>query len=456
MGLIYKEDKINTDALRQKLEELEREQDESEVIEDEIKDLIQTSWDDYGGQDETEVVKNLSKKHGINLTEAAAMLTKMPEEPIIDGKTIPDLVKSLRDYRRKLKGPARVKMTNTIDHLIKAYTEHLTKSLDSIYWLTPHRKSVRLLTPSLDTLRKFEYIKDGKTRQEIIDNLIKIREYDMKKKQLDYGKEYSEASSMLKEHRKNVRAILKEISHQSIRKSRQERLDDVLVSNVAAHPGITSNHLHAILPPQYKKSTTPQTIAKMLRKLSITNCGGEYYILSDEIKKDLYSYVAGFIDSDGYITMDSSFSPRVAMIATGNRGKAFFQELEKELSIGRLHLDQKVGENSRSQHRLNFYAQDDIIKLLDKCLPHLRMKQEQGRLLQEAIRIKKHFRKQPWAKERVEQIFKLIKWENWKDSRNQGAVEFEKYKITEEDIVKYKESSKWSLMNEMDSVIKEE
>ena len=54
----------------------------------------------------------------------------------------------------------------------------------------------------------------------------------MKKKQLDYGKEYSEASSMLKEHRKNVRAILKEISHQSIRKSRQERLDDVLVSNV--------------------------------------------------------------------------------------------------------------------------------------------------------------------------------------------------------------------------------
>ena len=70
MGLIYKEDKINTDALRQKLEELEREQDESEVIEDEIKDLIQTSWDDYSGQDETEVVKNLSKKHGINLTRS--------------------------------------------------------------------------------------------------------------------------------------------------------------------------------------------------------------------------------------------------------------------------------------------------------------------------------------------------------------------------------------------------
>jgi ligand-binding SRPBCC domain-containing protein len=40
--------------------------------------------------------------------------------------------------------------------------------------------------------------------------------------------------------------------------------------------------------------------------------------------------------------------------------------MEKELKIGRLHLDQKVGENSRSQHRLNFYSQNDITKLLDE------------------------------------------------------------------------------------------
>ena len=99
--------------------------------------------------------------------------------------------------------------------------------------------------------------------------------------------------------------------------------------------------------------------------------------------------------------MDSNFSPRVGMVATGNRGRAFFKELERELKCGRLHLDQKVGENNRSQHRLNFYSQDDITKVLDKCIPHLRMKKVQGELIREAIRIKKHFKKQDWAKDMV-------------------------------------------------------
>ena len=165
----------------------------------------------------------------------------------------------------------------------------------------------------------------------------------------------------------------------------------------------------------------------MLKKIEAINVDGEYYIFSDEIKKDLYSYVAGFIDSDGYITMDSKYAPRVGMIATGDRGKAFFKEMENQLNIGRLHLDQKVGENSRSQHRLNFYSQNDISKLLEKTIPHLRMKQEQGKLLQEAIMIKQNFKKEQWAKPRLEEIFKLIKWENWKDAVNKD--ELQKYNI---------------------------
>ena len=192
----------------------------------------------------------------------------------------------------------------------------------------------------------------------------------------------------------------------------------------------------------------------MLRKVDAINVDGEYYIFSDAIKKDLYSYVAGFIDSDGYITMDSKYAPRVGMIATGDRGKAFFKEMENQLKIGRLHLDQKVGENSRSQHRLNFYSQGDINKLLEKTIPHLRMKKEQGRLLMESIMIKQRFKKEAWAKPRLEEIFKLIKWENWKDAVNKD--ELQKYNIQEEDIIKYKENSKWDLMNEVDSIVKED
>ena len=105
---------------------------------------------------------------------------------------------------------------------------------------------------------------------------------------------------------------------------------------------------------------------------------------------------------------------------------------------------------------MNFYSQDDITKVLDKCIPHLRMKKAQGELIREAIRIKKYFKKEPWAKDRVKEIFKLIKWENWKDSRFQGAKEFEKYEIYEDDIAKFKENNKMALMDEIDSIAKED
>mgnify|MGYP003635963628 CR=1 FL=1 len=271
------------------------------------------------------------------------------------------------------------------------------------------------MTPNVKMIRKLDYIKDGETRQTIIGHLCDMWEADTMKGKLDYSQEYCDYNLIGTAAKKSIRAIL---------------------------------------PKAYHNSSTPQTIAKMLKRLDVTNVSGEYYLISDEIKKDLYSYVAGFIDSDGFITMDPSLSPRVGMVATGKRGKAFFQELEKEMSIGRLHLDQKVGENNRSQHRLNFYSQGDITALLDKCIPHLRMKKKQGMLLQEAIRIKKNYKKEPWAKERQEQIFKLIKWENWKDARNKW--EFDKYNINENDINKYKENCKMSTMDELDSIIKVE
>ena len=79
------------------------------------------------------------------------------------------------------------------------------------------------------------------------------------------------------------------------------------------------------------------------------------------------------------------------------------------------------------------------------------MKQTQGNLLLEAIRIKKGHKKTEWAKERLDEIFKLMKYENWKDSRGQGAREFEKYSIDPEVVVKYHDNCKMSLMDELES-----
>lgn len=455
MELIFKEEEINIETLRQKLTELEAAKEEAEKKKKELADSIKLQdWLGYQTGDETEIIKDISKVYSVNLTEARSMITGLPIEPIIDDKTIPELTKELRVMRRQLKGDARDKISKTVDHLINAYTIYLDNCVKSIYWIAPYQKPLKMLTPDVKMLRKLEYIKDGDTRKSIVNHLKNMWEADVMKAGMEYGEDYCNYTSIVKNSKKEIRNILKDISHQSIRKSKQDNLNDIIIKSVCAEPGITSNRLHAILPKTYHDSTTPQTISKMLKKLDITNVDGEYYLLSDNIKKDLYSYIAGFIDSDGYITMDSSHSPRIGMVATGKRGKAFFQELEKELKIGRLHLDQKVGENNRSQHRLNFYKQDDIVKLLDKCIPHLRMKQEQGKLLLEAIRIKKNYKREAWAKDRVGEIFKLIKYENWKDARNKW--EFDKYGINEEDIAKYRINCKMSYMDELDSIVKED
>tara|TARA_R110002012_G_scaffold53123_2_gene136587 strand:- start:74 stop:919 length:846 start_codon:yes stop_codon:yes gene_type:complete len=276
-------------------------------------------------------------------------------------------------------------------------------------------------------------------------------ESELEKSELSYSTEYTNHSSVVKQCKKEIRKILKDIPHQAIRKSKKEIIEGHVIDIICKSPGLTSNEVHSRLPQGYNKISTPQSISKMLKKVSATKIDNEYYLVKDLIKKDLYSYVAGFIDSDGYITMDSNHAPRIGMIATGNRGRAFFTELESELKCGRLHLDQKVGENSRSQHRLNFYSQADIGTILDKCMPHLRMKQAQGQLLLEAIRIKQQHKKADWAKPRLQEIFKLMKYENWKDSRGQGGREFEKYGIDPEVVVKYHDNCKMSLMDELES-----
>ena len=460
--IIKQDDEINIDEVEESVRRIKDAKQQKDMIDESVqpeKDKLKqtfgkediSKWITTQYDDEVEILKTISKNLGINLTEATKYITPLPIEPIVSDKNIPDLVKELRGMRRKLKGEEKVKLSKGIDHLITAYEDYVQKSLDTIYWLNPYQSGFKRLGYKPSDIQKLHNIKDGKIRSEIIDLCCKMWESDLEIKSLDYGTQYSNNYITLKQSRKKLKDILKNIPHQSIRKSKKELIIKSVQEIICNNQGLSSNEIHSRLSKGHSKISTPQSVSKMLMKMGATKVDNEYFLVKHLIKKDLYSYVAGFIDSDGYITMDSSLAPRVGMIATGKRGKAFFQELEQELKCGRLHLDQKVGENSRSQHRLNFYSQNDIGVILEKCIPHLRMKKVQGKLIQEAIRIKKDYKKTDWAKPRLQEIFKLIKYENWKDSRGQGAREFEKYSIDPEVVVKYHDNCKMSLMDDLES-----
>ena len=127
MELICKNEEIDTEVLINELEEEQRRRKEFE--EEMAQDL--NKWIQYQTSDETEIIKDISKIYSMNLSDARDMLGTLPEEPVVDGKNIPDLIKEMRLIRRKLKGGARDKMSKTIDTMIGAYTEHINKSIDS-------------------------------------------------------------------------------------------------------------------------------------------------------------------------------------------------------------------------------------------------------------------------------------------------------------------------------------
>ena len=109
---------------------------------------------------------------------------------------------------------------------------------------------------------------------------------------------------------------------------------------------------------------------------------GEFMCLDKDglIIKDHWAYAAGFLDADGYITITERGEPRAGFIRTGDRGRMHCEELHKHIGAGVLQLDQKVySDNQRSQHRVSFYAKDDLNKLLNNLTPHLRMKDMQAK-----------------------------------------------------------------------------
>lgn len=433
------------DSLRE-LADLKDKQGEIEDDLESIRNWVRTLPVD----NEYEIAVSVSKKYNMNITQAKSSLESFPKEYIIKDKKIPVIVKDLKKFRRTLKGEEKAEFSKGIDNLIVAYSDHLTNCIKSIYWLSPYEVPLRQMRYTESDLRKMHSVKDVNSRRGIIDSLCKYWEADLHRGH-NYNSEYSTLSKEMTNAKRNFRKCISDIPIHVIKKTVSEQLDDFVLKSVCENQGISARRIYDRLPHKLHRRSSPQIICKVADKLSITNIEGEYYKLPSEIKKDLYSYTAAFIDSDGYITMDRNYNPRIGMVATGNRGKAFVTELHKELGIGKLHLDQKSPQGTRLVNRLNFYSQGDITSLIEKCRSHFRMKGANADILTELIRIKKNHKKASWAKERMGELFKLMKWANHADHVN---YDFASDDIDVTNISKYKDNCKMSIMDELETIAK--
>ena len=432
-----------------KMADLEEATREAEEAQEEVRTTLNIDKSFTHVMSDYEAITNLSKNLNINATEARKQLQTFPSEYTVDGQTIPDLIKKMRKARRQLKGEHRVKMAKAIDTVIDGYSDHISKCIDSIYWITPYKVPLLKMRFNEKDLQKLNKIDDVPTRRQVVDSLCKMWEATLNQDGMAFSSDFAKLEKDIRSARKDFREIIKSITDQSLTKSRKERTYDFILDTICENPGIGLGEIHDRMPASLHKSSSTRIIKGMIKKMNVGEVEGSHYKLPDMLKKNIWAYTAAFIDSDGYITMDRSHNPRVGLVATGDRGRVFMEEIHKDIGFGKLHLNQKSPQDTRPVNRLNFYSQDDVHNLLTKCLPHLRMKKGNAELLLELVRMKKGFKKEAWYKERCDEIFKLMKWENHKDH---VGFDFAKEGIYLDDIQKYKDNCKMSLMDSMEQI----
>lgn len=397
-----------------------------------------------------EVEKRFAEEHNIGLSEARKAIRNDLKKYEIEGKDIPLMIKELKMYRRTLKGDPKVAVTKSIDNLINAYSSHLDESINKIYWIRKYKPALKDMTLSEENIIKLSLIHDETTRREIIDSLCKYWECRLDIDGMAYGQEFAKLS---KEMTNSKREVNKKIRKYVVNIGPKELIKRHIVKLVSEEQGISARQVHERLPENLFKKSSPSMISKMARSANVTIVDGALYKMSDDIKKDIYAYTAAFIDSDGYITMDKNHNPRIGLVATGDRGKAFMLEMHKSLGCGRLHLDQKSPQDTKPINRLNFYSRNDVSEILSKCMPFFKLKKKNAEILVELLRMKKSHKKATWYNARKEELFKLMKYENHKDDKN---YDFSKYNIDIDTVAKYYENDKTIEMDKLESIVKNE
>jgi len=395
-----------------------------------------------------DIEKKFAEEYNIALSDARKAIDTNLKKYEIEGKDIPMMIKELRMYRRTLKGEPKIAVTKSIDNLINAYSSHLDKSLDKVYWIKKYKSALKDMTLSEENIIKLSLIKDEDTRREVVDTLCKYWEARVERNGMPYNSDYARLSKEMSVTKREVKNTIKQYV---VNIGPKELIKRHIVRLVTEDQGISARQVHERLPSNLFRKSSPSMISKLAKASNVTNVDGALYKMSDEIKKDIYAYTAAFIDSDGYITMDKNHNPRIGLVATGDRGKAFMLEMHKSLGCGRLHLDQKSPQDTKPINRLNFYSRKDVGEILSKCMPFFKLKKKNAEILVELLRMKKSHKKADWYNARKVELFKLMKYENHKDDKN---YDFARYEIDIDSVVKYYDNNKMSEMDKLESIAK--
>jgi len=339
------------------------------------------------------------------------------------GRNAGDLVKDLRLARRVNKG-MRDAIDEAIDAIRIAKKQEVEATLQSIEWIGKHDSTVRNLGISdrdLQALRKHGVSREYALRRacvqwekanDIISKLLLIEgEFDNNQRQM-----WVDAQQLKKNSKKEWKNSLHSVDN--IKKT-----DAIFLTKAAAileeRGPLLSNEIFNSM--QGTTHLTTQKLSSLFKmhgvEYDIEKVGIGWGLVRDKtvIFKDVWAYAAGFLDADGYITITKRLEPRAGFIATGERGKLHCEQLHKALGCGVLQTDLKIHKNSRrTQHRLQFYSENDLRKLMKGITNHLRMKKGQANAVIELLDMRGR-NKTNIIKSRRDELYRIVKWLNWKD-----------------------------------------
>jgi len=344
------------------------------------------------------------------------------------GQDASTMVKELR-MKRRLHKQYRDDIDDAITLIRSMKQSEVDSVLNSLSWAGEHTTAIRGLGLSdrdLKSLRTFGTQREVSLKQacfqwenanEAITKLSMIDgQFDESQKQL-----WSDAMRMKKEAKKMWGNTLHQAD--TLTKSNAMFLNksvNILESYGPMNVRTLLSHM-SDSDGRSKGLPTVQQMAALLKtygvEYDVIKHKGEWEVLSRDseiLMKDPWAYAAGFLDADGYITITKRGEPRAGIVATGERGKVHCENLHKTLGCGVLQLDLKIHKNSlRSQHRLQFYSMRDLTKLLKGVSPHLRMKKNQASYVLELLALRG--RDSDLISKRRDELYRLSKWENWKD-----------------------------------------
>jgi len=366
------------------------------------------------------------------------------------GKSAEDIVKDLRRARRENK-----LVKEDIDDLIDAVRlmkqTEVDNTISSLSWAEGHESTIKSLGMSdrnLKALQKF-----GETRKSSLLRACLSWEAANERidSMIDDGSQWTsvEKQEWVSAHdaRDDARKQWTHTLHtlDSLNKSDMSWLT-LASTQLEEHGQMDSRSIvsNLVANRQAVKKMTPQKLSGLLKTYGeelgiIKGVKRNHWMIhksdGDLIIKDPWAYAAGFIDADGYITITKRGEPRVGLVATGQRGRIHCEQLHKTMGCGVLQLDLKVyKENNRSQHRLQFYSKNDVRDVLKGIIPHLQLKKEQAKAVLEYIDTP---RTGDIAKQRRSQLEKLVKWENWSDTK--GDELLSEWGVSAEDVESWRD-----------------